>query len=446
MSSAAGASPSGSASFHPVSHDEHKAPLVNSSNTLPPSAPHPLTPPSVEVLPTVLPQPPTAVDYATRDTDAPMGLSARSDTQITTTVEGQDVDASMTVEGEFVSNTMAEETLVEGDPEEVLVRKIAHVKGPSSSSFGFPPRENPLEQVLEAPPSTQHGSAEGESTTTITTTATATHWNPLHPLGQETTEKEDDHIYHDKDKTVIVEEDEDDIVDSKGRLMFPDETKETTQTPGGILRPSPAASRRASHLRLDLKPPSPQPWDHIDPPLDNNLKAIAGYYSPGTTKFRTLQSAGGPRPMIPKSSYYFGPPPPDSAYGTAPTGQIGVHHPREILRVERDYTGGELIQFAPIYPLELENRITPTQFLESINAINEILISAHSLRHSFLDNVLAVFSLQLSTLFKKPHWEKELERLRRLIDDLNAEMYNPVGLNILWPRNVAFLYLEIEYY
>ncbi|EEB87122.1 hypothetical protein MPER_15657, partial [Moniliophthora perniciosa FA553] len=37
-------------------------------------------------------------------------------------------------------------------------------------------------------------------------------------------------------------------------------------------------------------------------------------------------------------------------------GQIGVHHPREVLRVERDYTGGELIQFAPIYPLELEGR------------------------------------------------------------------------------------------
>jgi hypothetical protein len=36
---------------------------------------------------------------------------------------------------------------------------------------------------------------------------------------------------------------------------------------------------------------------------------------------------------------------------------MGVHHPREILRVERDYTGGELIQFAPIYPLELEGRV-----------------------------------------------------------------------------------------
>lgn len=53
-------------------------------------------------------------------------------------------------------------------------------------------------------------------------------------------------------------------------------------------------------------------------------------------------------------------------------------------------------------------------------------------------------------------------RLRHLIDDLNMGTFNPVGLNILWPRNLAFLYvsslrscsnstlttaqLEIEYY
>ena len=61
--------------------------------------------------------------------------------------------------------------------------------------------------------------------------------------------------------------------------------------------------------------------------------------------------------MIPHSSYYFGPPPLDSAYGTNPIGHIGVHHPRELLRIERDYSGGEVIQFSPVYPLELEGRV-----------------------------------------------------------------------------------------
>ncbi len=75
------------------------------------------------------------------------------------------------------------------------------------------------------------------------------------------------------------------------------------------------------------------------------------------TSGKEISCAPRHRSLIPKSSYYFGPPAPDSAYGTAPIGQIGLHHPREILRIERDYTGGELIQFAPIYPLELEGRV-----------------------------------------------------------------------------------------
>jgi len=187
---------------------------------------------------------------------------------------------------------------------------------------------------------------------------------------------------------------------------------------------------------------SPQPWDLVEPPETNGR---AEFYSPGGPKAYG-STPNKPRPSIPHSSYYFGPPPLDSAYGSPPIGQIGVHHPREILRVERDYTGGELIQFAPVYPLELEGRISPTQFLESINAINELLISAHSLRHSFFDNMLAVVTLQMSKLVLSTHYEKEMRRLERLIGDLNAELYNPVGLNIIWPRKVAFLFLELEYY
>ncbi|KAG7090708.1 hypothetical protein E1B28_009802 [Marasmius oreades] len=190
---------------------------------------------------------------------------------------------------------------------------------------------------------------------------------------------------------------------------------------------------------------SPQPWDLVDPPADNGQNLP---YPHGTvkSKFSQMQDSAGARTLIPKSSYYFGPPPPGSAYGTQPIGHIGLHHPREVLRIERDYTGGDVIQFAPIYPLELEGRITPTQFLESINAINERLISAHSLRWAALDNVLAVLTLQLTRLVLTTHYEKQMRVLEQLFRELNAELYNPVGLNLLWPRKVAFLFLEIEYY
>ncbi|KIJ33065.1 hypothetical protein M422DRAFT_174116 [Sphaerobolus stellatus SS14] len=151
-------------------------------------------------------------------------------------------------------------------------------------------------------------------------------------------------------------------------------------------------------------------------------------------------------PKPPKSSYYMGPPAGPTAYFTPPVGQLGVHHPREIVRIERDYDYGELVQFSSAFPLELQGRITPTQFLETINVLNEGLIRAHSLSSAAFYNTLAVLTFWLSPLFIKDRYRREMEKLAYLIDALNAELYNPVGLNILWPRKSAFLFLEIEYY
>lgn len=211
-------------------------------------------------------------------------------------------------------------------------------------------------------------------------------------------------------------------------------------------KPRRRANRKPAHLNLEFREPSPQPWDIIDPPLDNNDRVEPEYYSPLRSPMFASQQPGRRRPLIPHSSYYYGPPPSDSAYGTPPVGQIGVHHPREIVRIERDYAAGELTQFSSIYPIEFDGRITPTQFMETINDINEILISAHSVRHSFIYNFLAVATLHLSTFLLTSHYDKEMRRLQQRIEGINTQIYNPVGLNILWPRNVAFLFLEIEYY
>lgn len=170
--------------------------------------------------------------------------------------------------------------------------------------------------------------------------------------------------------------------------------------------------------------------------------------TPRSRTFEVIRSKQ-PSPMPyqkPRSSYYVGPPGAHSAFGTPQLGQIGVHDPREIVRVERDYTSGELPQFSPTFPLELEGRITATQFIETINAVNEILISAYSLRHAAFDNTVATMTLYISKLFLRSHYDKEMGRLAQLLDALNAELYNPRGLNILWPRRSAFLFLEIEYY
>jgi hypothetical protein len=35
-----------------------------------------------------------------------------------------------------------------------------------------------------------------------------------------------------------------------------------------------------------------------------------------------------------------------------------------------------------------------------------------------------------------------MRQLQLLIQELNERVYNPVGLNILWPRKVAFLFVS----
>jgi hypothetical protein len=218
-----------------------------------------------------------------------------------------------------------------------------------------------------------------------------------------------------------------------------------------------AAAIAASQPNRNFIPPSLRvdvPPNGSSPPLLDGMSPLSSHGHPDEVDLESQQHridtlgsrAGSSKRLVPKSSYYYGPPPPDAAFGTDPIGQIGVHHPREVIRIERDYSGGEIIQFAPVYPLEFEGRISATRFLESINSVNEILISAHSLSHSCLDNALAFFTLQLSKLVKTSHYEKEMRRLKQLMDNLNRETFNPVGLNMVWPRKVAFMFLEIEYY
>lgn len=45
-------------------------------------------------------------------------------------------------------------------------------------------------------------------------------------------------------------------------------------------------------------------------------------------------------------------------FGTPPVGIIGVHKPREIIRLDRDYSSGEICQFWSGFPIELEGRVS----------------------------------------------------------------------------------------
>lgn len=39
-----------------------------------------------------------------------------------------------------------------------------------------------------------------------------------------------------------------------------------------------------------------------------------------------------------------------------------------------------------------------------------------------------------------------MQRLRSSLEQINTDLFHARGLRILWPRQVGFLFLEIEYY
>jgi hypothetical protein len=81
---------------------------------------------------------------------------------------------------------------------------------------------------------------------------------------------------------------------------------------------------------------------------------------------------------------------------------VSQHLPILITRAERATS----FRFHPTYPIELEGRITPTQWLDTVNGINEILISAHSLKRAAVHHVLAVVTLYISSMLIDSHYEK----------------------------------------
>nr|ODN91272.1 hypothetical protein L203_01477 [Cryptococcus depauperatus CBS 7841] len=141
---------------------------------------------------------------------------------------------------------------------------------------------------------------------------------------------------------------------------------------------------------------------------------------------------GKPRSAYPRQAL-----PPMSYYHQPVTGEIGKHLPKEMVRIERDWSEGEICQFETIFPMELEGRVEPAQLTTFLNNINEKLREAYAVGPTVADNLIAVATLWSSLLWRESHFEKA--------NQANHDVFNPVGLNVLSPREVALQFLEVEY-
>lgn len=168
----------------------------------------------------------------------------------------------------------------------------------------------------------------------------------------------------------IDDREEVDVTDIRGwRVSYVGDTNPGLDPEAGETAGSSRRMTNVHPLKVDIPPNSysPPPWEIIGPLEDNDPPHRSINETPTVLQYvscpahcdhlspdRIFRSS---KRLIPKSSYYYGPPPPDTAFGTDPVGQIGIHHPREIVRIERDYSGGEIIQFSAVYPLEFEGRV-----------------------------------------------------------------------------------------
>ncbi|PLW40515.1 hypothetical protein PCASD_08852 [Puccinia coronata f. sp. avenae] len=137
-------------------------------------------------------------------------------------------------------------------------------------------------------------------------------------------------------------------------------------------------------------------------------------------------------------------------FGTPPAAHVGQGKPRAVVRIERDYsargaTSGR-VQFWDGWVKELEGRISPLQLQDTLNDLNLILASAYDPYSSIFDNTLAILSLYISPWLLGTHHKRQMALFQDTLDQYNKSVYNPVGLNILHPQKVAFLFLEVEYY
>ncbi|ORX73881.1 hypothetical protein DL89DRAFT_263896 [Linderina pennispora] len=114
------------------------------------------------------------------------------------------------------------------------------------------------------------------------------------------------------------------------------------------------------------------------------------------------------------------------------------------IRIERDYSTGDMRQFSLDVPVQLQGRIDEQRFKRFVRRINGMLAEAEGATlRNVLEGCLAFATLYLSTLIIKPHFRKTIDRISRFIAQENESFFAPMGLVVLDPQLTAFMFIEI---
>lgn len=151
---------------------------------------------------------------------------------------------------------------------------------------------------------------------------------------------------------------------------------------------------------------------------------------------------------------------PSSSSSTVPS------HP-SVVRIERDYSNGvDVCQFWPGWLWELEGRVSPLDYQNTLNELNDVLASAYNARINAWYNLLAVLTLYVSTFVISSHYERvsaifffvyalmsrraesfgwqEMKRFDQTFEALNERLFNPARLNLLHPSKNGWQFVSFR--
>lgn len=123
--------------------------------------------------------------------------------------------------------------------------------------------------------------------------------------------------------------------------------------------------------------------------------------------------------------------------------RIPVSHCPKVF-IQRDYTNGTQMCFQTKFPSELEGKIDPATFQETVNTLNRMYLEAETLNgKTYCESCLACLTAYLSYICFDTHYEKMLKKIRHFIEEQNRNVYLPRQLMLIDPVERGLRVLEI---
>ncbi|XP_014670202.1 PREDICTED: golgin subfamily A member 7-like [Priapulus caudatus] len=112
--------------------------------------------------------------------------------------------------------------------------------------------------------------------------------------------------------------------------------------------------------------------------------------------------------------------------------------------IQRDYSEGTFCRFQNKFPPELEGKVEPSVFEQTMNTLNSKYYEAERrASRTYCEGCLACLTAYVIYLCMDTHYEKCLKSIARYIQEQNKSVYLPRGLMIVDPIERGLRVVEI---